>query len=575
MRPQIPNDLSELRRALAEWDTAYDPAERMIRRPFHSPGYHTVYRGDFTHPTRESLDYALALLDSGEEERLRTACGILDRVLALQDTDPESKTYGIWSWFMEEPLERMSPPDWNWADFCGTALIQVAMDHRARLPGGLAERLDASLHHAVRSIMRRDMGPHYTNIALMGTHVTYTVGELYGDAEVLEYARRRLRRFAEHTREQGAFNEYNSPTYTSLAIRILARMLRDIDDPGPRPILEELHDLVWSDVARHFHPPTRQWAGPHSRCYSTLLGTDALGFLQRAVGPAADLTSGQPAPNLEANRLQCRCPEAYVPLFVRLNEAREFCQVYGLGAPLVVGHTHLDETVAVGSVNRGSFWNQQRALVAYWGNAQAPIALQVRFLHDGYDYCSALLFSCQAGPYVLAAVLFATDGGDTHPGLDRVRDATIEAEDLRLRFHVLGAPPGTGLPPAFEVGRPLSFPVGNAVVHLDVAYAAFGGRAADTEVSRAEGLCLDVRVHTGTREAIDFRSLGRAAIVFGLSVSAGSHGCRPVEVTRDDGQLVASWGTPHGPLCLSVPERPAAAATITAAARGVEGARVE
>ena len=64
----------------------------------------------------------------------------------------------------------MSPPDWNWADFCGTRLIEIAMSHRDRLPEELARRLDAGIKHACRSIMRRDVKPGYTNISLMGTH---------------------------------------------------------------------------------------------------------------------------------------------------------------------------------------------------------------------------------------------------------------------------------------------------------------------------------------------------------------------------------------------------------------------
>ena len=41
-----------------------------------------------------------------------TCSKIIGKVLSLQDTDPSSKTYGIWPWLLEEPLEQMSPPDW-------------------------------------------------------------------------------------------------------------------------------------------------------------------------------------------------------------------------------------------------------------------------------------------------------------------------------------------------------------------------------------------------------------------------------------------------------------------------------
>ena len=137
-------------KALAEEDKRYDPAEQMIRRPFSSPGYHTTLKGGDVHPTRDSLNYAVALLNSGEPGRLERAERILRRVISLQDQDPNSRTYGIWSWFMEEPLEKMSPPDWNWADFCGAQLLQVAIDHTDRLPADLQRQVKDSILHAGR-----------------------------------------------------------------------------------------------------------------------------------------------------------------------------------------------------------------------------------------------------------------------------------------------------------------------------------------------------------------------------------------------------------------------------------------
>lgn len=151
--------LARLDRALASWNSQYDPAEQMVRRPFSSPGYHTALTGGFVHPTRDSLNYALGLLDTGRPEDLVRATAVVRRVVALQDSDPASQTYGIWSWFLEEPLAQMRPPDWNWADFNGVTLLQIARDHRARLPADLARAVDASILHACRAIKKRNVRP--------------------------------------------------------------------------------------------------------------------------------------------------------------------------------------------------------------------------------------------------------------------------------------------------------------------------------------------------------------------------------------------------------------------------------
>ncbi|HEY5914085.1 MAG TPA: hypothetical protein VJA21_26150 [Verrucomicrobiae bacterium] len=209
----------QLIEAVKKLNEQYDPQERMIRRAFSSPGYHTTLKGGQVHPTRDSLSYAVALLNTEAPEWQKEAEEILRKVISLQDQDPNSKTYGIWSWFLEEPLDRMSPPDWNWADFCGVQLLQVALFHRSRLPADLAERVDAAIRHAARSIQRRNVGPGYTNIALMGTYVTLIAAELYGLDDLREYAIQRLRRFHDYTLEQGAFTEYNSPPTRSLPSR--------------------------------------------------------------------------------------------------------------------------------------------------------------------------------------------------------------------------------------------------------------------------------------------------------------------------------------------------------------------
>ena len=190
----------------------------MLGRPFSSPGYHsTVAAGTWTHPTRQSFDYAAALLARNAAGDADRAAEVIRKLLTLQDTDPASRTYGIWPWLMEEPLAKMSPPDWNWADFCGARIAQMLVDDRAKLPEDLAAddakqpgpcrpghpqaKRGADLHehrdHGRRRVRRR--------------------GRVARRRGVLDYGRRRLQKVVEHTAHHGSFNEYNSPTYTLVA----------------------------------------------------------------------------------------------------------------------------------------------------------------------------------------------------------------------------------------------------------------------------------------------------------------------------------------------------------------------
>jgi len=571
-------------KALSEQDERYDPKERMIRRPFSSPGYHTMLKGGFVHPTRDSLSYAVALLDSGEAGRLLRAQKILRRLIALQDQDPSSRTYGIWSWFLEEPLSEMSPPDWNWADFCGVQLLQVAIDHMHRLPPDLAEQVKGSILHAARSIKRRNVGPGYTNIALMGTYVTLVAGERFNQPDLAEYGTKRLKRFCDHTMKHGSFSEYNSPTYTIVAIEEISRMLLHVRDAASRELLEELNHLAWHHVGRHFHPPTRQWSGPHSRSYSTFLRRSALAFIQRATDPPAAgfMPPEEATVSLDAHRLRCRCPEDLIHYFVALPDPRFEREIFTRNRkplPDIIGSTWLHPLFTLGSVNCGNLWNQRRPLIAYWGNTDHVGAFRIRLLHDGYDYSSAMLFSVQDKGDVLAAVNFATDRGDTHPSLDPIRNATIRARDLRLRFSIQRAPESLTPPPGFRIGKAYKLDLGSLSLDLCVPYASFGNFPITTETRRdPRSAWLDIVLYHGEEREISFRDLKEAGISFAIrmqpTATANHRRLKASSLIAEphDKRLSVVWKRDEAiPLALDVPTAPQAHRALCSAAKARVG----
>jgi len=511
-------------RALARQDALYDPNESMLRSAFSSPGYHTTLSDGYVHRTRDSLIYAVALLDSGDPNNAARAAAIIERVIGLQDQDPGSRTYGIWSWFLEEPLDQMSPPDWNWADFCGTQLLQVAIDHRDRLPVDLRREVRESILHAARSIMRRDVGPGYTNIALMGTYVTLVAGEQFAVRELFAYGRERLQRFYDYTEEKGSFSEYNSPTYTVVAISEISRMRQHVRDAQSRALLNTLNDFSWHHLARRFHAPTRQWAGPHSRSYSTLLGNRTLGFIQRATGEEVTfMPEAEAWESIDAQRIKLECPAELDENFLELEERRQEVEAFVRNPGdehSIVGTTFLHPQFALGSVNIGDLWNQRRPLVAYWNGAGGVVAMRVRCLHDDYDYSSASIFTVQDKNDALGAVVFATDRGDTHISLDRIGNATIMARDLRVRLQFEGAIGGLVLPGEAALEEPIMFRSGLVAGAFCVHQALFGGEPVRLKTGRdGEKAWIDVILYEGVPRRIDFGEIEEAVVVFTLSVA--------------------------------------------------------
>lgn len=562
--------MASLEAALKDADERYDPEAKMLRGTSSSIGYHTTLdAGTPVHPTRSSFEYALALFDRGGEERLTRGLEMLETLIALQDQDPESGTYGIWSWYLEEPLDQMSPPDWNWADFCGSLLLAVWIDHRERLPEAMQEKVKTSIQHAARSIERRNVGPGYTNIAIMGTYVTLVTAEQFEIADLGEYAQQRLRRLYDFTKEQGSFSEYNSPTYTIVVIRELTRMRMHVQNEADQALIDELHDLAWQHAARRFHPPTQQWGGPHSRCYSTLLRDRDLALLEAATGRPGRLYEASPLPiGLGYYRLAYQCPEDYRPYYFELDEARTVRETFiqanpdraGRRTP-VVGTTGLTGRYCLGSINRGDLWRQRRAVVAYWGTPQHPRYFTIRFLHDGYDFSSALIFNVQSQGCLLSSVCFATNYGDTHISLDRVQDATIQAKDLRLRFEWGGSIDGIEVEEFKEPVHGWGILDGGFQIGLRPLGGVFGQeewrweQGGDEERQWIDAVAFEAK----EEQPVNLANLALAWLAFTLEIHTQTSEERQFGATTvqvKDNALTADWRINGSDLKLSAPASP-------------------
>jgi hypothetical protein len=573
---RIDFDRDQFVKALEGQHRFYDPKERMVYRPYSSAGYHyhTAYKGNIVHPTRESLSYAVACLDSGEPELLQRGIDILERVIALQDTDRNSRTFGIWSWYLEEPLDEMDAPDFNWADFCGVQLLQVSLRHMDRIPQDLAQRVRQAILNACYSIRRRNVGPGYTNIALMGTYVTLVAGQLFDEKDLFDYGRKRLDNFHRYTFYHGSFTEFNSPTYTMVSLRELGRMLRDVEDEGCRRKIAELYRLIWKHIGRHFHEPTRQWAGPHSRAYRNLEGRDFWYFIQRATDHQVQFLPKDEIPfDIGYALLPLKCPRESIHYFKPLREPRQEIEVFfkgrealpdtGEGGDLpLVGTTYLHPKFALGTMNRGDFWNQRRPLILHCGSWDKPTYARLRCLHDGYDYTSGMFFCVQWKGRALIGVNFATNYGDKHPSLDKVKDETIQAEDLRLRLELGGDLSSLQLPEDWKSDEPIVVRIGDLTIRMKVGFAKFDDFRIGYEVGRGENEAwVDVVIYHGRRRPINFGELDCAAFGIALEVKGegdederDSFGDLGVTVERD--RLVQRWSSDGKKLMLSIPVKP-------------------
>ena len=517
--PAAPED------SLRKRDRLYDPKEQMLLYPEGGGQWiHTHIQKAPVRPTRASIRYAADLFDAGGEDRIARGRKVLAKILRLQDTDPKSRTYGIWSYFLEEPLDKMNNPDWNWADFIGLELTRILAGHADRLPPDLLKRTRSGLAHACESILRRNVGLGYTNIAMLDCAVTATAGHLLDAPKYLDYGRDKLRRMIDFVEHHGSFTEYNSPTYTMVTVEACEHVLAHVEDAAARDAADTLRRMAWTLITQHYHPGTAQWAGPHARCYRDHLAPGTAEEWIR-LGKTSDHRGCPPdmAPRLR------RLPRD--PLTVRN-------RFYHGGEKRlnIVGTTHFTAEACLGSVSYEDLWYQRRVVLGYWTMPRSrPAVVRLRLLKDGQDFASAVAHTVQDGFRVLAATAFVTGRGEYHPSIGRPKDGVFRGSDFRLRWEVTA----DGAEATRLSGRRFELTAGGyaAVVHAVPGY--FGDREIAWTCGTKDGRAfVDAVCYEGEERAWRFDDFGPVLIASGLELvpaDASPSDARPA-VRREDGE---------------------------------------
>jgi len=528
-----------LAKSLANTHANYDPVEKMVLTTLNGYNYHTDATSGRFHRIGTSFNYALDLLDSGDKQYEQRAFDIIERCISLQDTVSTSKTYGIWGYFLEEPLAtKKSPPDFNMADFFSVTLLDVWMGHQAKIPERLKPVIRRSLILAAQSIQKRNITMSYTNIAIMGTYVTYLVSHLFDVPPMKAYSTERLKRFYNYTQEKGGFTEYNSPTYTITAIDELSRMKDHIIEPSAKQMIDKLYYTGWEIIAKHYHAPSGQWAGPHSRAYYSLLQNSFYDLINRASKGAIQLKAN---PAFTYSRLKHVIPTDLYSYFRSGTYPKTQNDVFELVEPKIEGTAYMTRQYALASANRSSMWNQRRPFIAYWGTVDQPKYLQVRFLHDKYDFSSASFYSQQKDNKVLAAINLNLGGGDKHISIDRMTTGKFKAADLRIRFE-FGKQKSELLPVKNE--QAISATVDGLKLNVQLFKAVFDGYEGRWEKgSDASGAWWDYVIYSGAVKEFDLNTIREAVWGFTFSMGTASDTLPngTPTVTESTGTLKASW----------------------------------
>lgn len=549
---------------LRTMEPLFDAAAGLPVTTWKGPGYHTrIAAGTRVHEVRIALDYALALFEDAAPASVTRALGILDRVLPLQDLDPTSATYGIWPWLLEEPLTAMSPPDWNWADFCGVRLAHLLGVFSHHLPPQPLAAARQALHAAARSIFRRNVGPGYTNICFKGAVVCAAAGELLDDTFLCDYALARLNRFLAHIEASGGFTEYSSPPYTFVVLHEAERALLTLRSPEVREAVSAVHRLCWDDLVAALHLPTGQLCGPLSRTYADVLQPHVVHDLSERLGvplfqpPDAASADVSQVPTFPIPPLPCPdgLRQALLARPTELFSRRRY--VFSATEPKRerTGTRWFGSDACIGSANYENLWTQRRPILGFWRVADTVAVFRASIRHDGdRDFCSGALRAHQEHRSLLALASLVTERGDFHDILDRPADGVFRIADLHVSLQLRG--PGATIretsPGLFTLA------CGSWQVVVQPACAIFDDHTITWRAEQhANEAVLRAVIDDGAPLVLEPATVSAFAIGFTLSLQpAGVQQPLSAEVTHADNTLTLCAASPHGPLTLSAPLKP-------------------
>lgn len=511
-----------VKRLIDEKMKRYNPETGLLKE-FFAPNYHSYLKPGEYHFINNSVNVAAAVFSCEYEEYYEAAKGLLWKALSLQRKTGELE--GLWSYFLEESLEEMVQPDWNYADFNAYPMLYLLKEHADRLDSELREAMKEACCASCRAILRRNLAVDYTNPTVMGIYCTVLCGTLFHVPEFVAYGKKKLNKLYFRVMNAGAYEEYNCPTYSMLVADLYSLILRHIEEKEVVEKVTVLNHILWRMLGEHYHFELGELTGPHLRQYTEFLSPNSGCAIQNAV--SAELGIAPPDQAVLFSALyQTECPEEEKPLFLKRNKSEAFRRIITPGAIYSkfywpqVDTQYITPRYTVGSISMSDCWNQRRNVVAYIGDKEKKVSIRLRAYLDGYDFSSGFSSTAQHGGVALSITNFHTDWGKTHPTLDPVIDAKFMAKDVRILYQIKANTHGIIEEITTEkTASGYRLEVLGTAVEIQFPYAAITGGEPYMELQTTEDeMLLSMVLYSGEETEIDFNALESMAIVSVLSV---------------------------------------------------------
>lgn len=225
---------------------------------------------------KATFQYAWLLYRTGIPSNYGKADAVLNQIFSLQDSDPESITYGQWDWRWEEGEKRV---DFNTALFRADLMFVKLWEQQDRMSAETRESFIASCKRLTEAAKRRwdtevfDIGRDfaaYSNIFVLYVETLTLAGERFNDARLKKTAKSQWTRWYNHISFFG-IDEFASPGYNHVIFAHLMNIHSFCHDERIERECKEVLDHIYLLQSAITHPVLKLPVSGISRDYRMFL----------------------------------------------------------------------------------------------------------------------------------------------------------------------------------------------------------------------------------------------------------------------------------------------------------------
>lgn len=560
-------DKDNMQKMLQYLNLYYDAEKKMIKPKFALSENYINLHSSFTegkdevHSINYSVKYAYLLLKINKKFSDKVN-DILETVLSLQQNNPLKSWYGLWPYYLEEPLDIMPYPDFNQAVYIPVTFLQIYNEFKNIIPGNIKKKIEQACCAAAIFIVNRNTELQYSHIVTIECYVCALCGEYFSRPEFENYGMQKIEKFMYFVFSNGDFFEFNSPTMSLLMAASLNEILQKVNNVRILNAARRLNKFLWNGLASHYHYATGQFAGPFARSYRDFLQEKEQLMLSSALHNKTNaLNIGKFLPLFNDCPLyDGSCPPQFYPFFSGEKKV-EYSQrlishgaAYPYFACAQIATTYMRPKYSLGSFNREEFWEERRPIIAHFGTRDNLYSMRVRCLLNTYDFSSAQLHCIQVKNSILGHICFSTNRGIMHMDFDKFDSRAMPMSDFRVRFEINGNSANLNIT---QKGNEIIVKYEDILFSFNYGFFKFGELQPHIEFSKADDkTTFDLVFYSGEEKKINLEKINCAICQFALHISENGHIFAPAKNKLTDDYLVSEQKNGSFDISLKTPVKP-------------------